>query len=196
MTIPTEKNPIDLFLLWLEDARKAKIEEPTAMGLATTDNTGKPSVRMVLLKDVGPRGFVFYTNEESNKGIDLRKNINAALCFYWMQIDRQVRVWGHVEPVSGKEADAYFASRPRLAQIGAWASQQSRPMKSRFDLEKKVAVFTVKFGVKKIPRPPYWVGYRVIPEQIEFWKQKPFRLHERILYISEGGGWKTRRLYP
>ena len=119
-----------------------------------------------------------------------------ALCFYWMQIDRQVRVWGHVEPVSGEEADAYFASRPRLAQIGAWASQQSRPMKGRFDLEKKVAAFTAKFGVKKVPRPPYWVGYRVIPEQIEFWKQKPFRLHERILYVRDGGRWKTSRLYP
>lgn len=196
MNIQTGKDPIAHFLEWFEDAKRAKIEEPTAMALATADRKGRPSVRMVLLKDVGPRGFVFYTNEESNKGIELQKNKNAALCFYWMQIDRQVRVWGHVEPVSGEEADAYFASRPRLAQIGAWASQQSRPMKGRFELEKKVAAFTAKFGVKKVPRPPYWVGYRVIPEQIEFWKQKPFRLHERILYVRDGGRWKTSRLYP
>jgi len=196
MTIPTDKDPVSLFLLWLEDAKKAKIEEPTAMALATTDSKGRPSVRMVLLKDVGPHGFVFYTNEESNKGIDLQKNKNAALCFYWMQIDRQVRVWGRVEHVSGEEADAYFASRPRLAQIGAWASQQSRPMKGRFDLEKKVAAFTAKFGLKKIPRPPYWVGFRVVPERIEFWQEKPFRLHERVLFVKERRDWKASRLFP
>jgi len=196
MTIPTEKDPVNLFLLWLEDAKRAKIEEPTAMALATTDSKGRPSVRMVLLKDVGPRGFVFYTNEESNKGVELRKNKNASLCFYWIQIDRQVRVWGRVEYVSDEEADAYFATRPRLAQIGAWASQQSRPMKGRFDLEKKVAAFTVKFGLKKIPRPPYWVGLRVVPERIEFWVEKPFRLHERVLFVKEKSGWKTSRLFP
>jgi pyridoxamine 5'-phosphate oxidase len=196
MTIPTDKDPIDLFLSWFEDARRAKIEEPTAMALATADAKGRPSVRMVLMKDVNQKGFVFYTNKESRKGAELGKNKNAALCFYWSDIDRQVRVWGPVEQVSEEEADAYFASRPRLSQIGAWASHQSHPMKTRFELEKKVAYYTAKFGIKKIPRPPFWVGYRVVPEQIEFWLEKPFRLHERVLFTREGKTWKSQRLFP
>jgi len=196
MTIPTDKDPIQLFLTWFEDAKHAKIEEPTAMALATSDSKGRPSVRMVLLKNVGANGFVFYTNKESSKGQELQKNKNAALCFYWMPIDRQVRVWGTVEVVSDEEADAYFATRPRLAQIGAWASKQSHPLKSRFELEKKVAFYTAKFSVKKIPRPPFWVGYRVMPDRMEFWLEKPFRLHERVLFTREEKRWKSQRLFP
>ena len=189
-------DPIELFRTWLDEARKAKIKEPTAMALATADTKGQPSVRMVLLKDFGEEGFVFYTNRESKKGDELEKNRKAALCFYWMQTNKQVRVSGIVEQVSDREADAYFATRPRLAQIGAWASQQSRPMKGRFDLEKKAAFYTAKFGAKKVPRPSYWVGYRVVPEQIEFWTQKPFRLHERILFTKQSAGWRVSRLFP
>ena len=186
-----------MFRRWFEEAAKAKIEEPTAMALATADAKGRPSVRMVLLKDFGESGFVFYTNRESSKGQDLERNKRVSLCFYWMPLDKQVRVWGNVEMVSDKEADAYFASRPRLAQIGAWASKQSRAMKNRFDLEKKVALYTAKFGIKQVPRPSYWVGYRVIPEQIEFWTEKPFRLHERLLYTRDSKGrWEVERLYP
>ncbi len=167
------------------------------MALATADAKGRPSVRMVLLKDFGEHGFVFYTNRESNKGRDLENNKRASLCLYWMPLDKQVRISGKVEMVSDKEADEYFATRPRLAQIGAWASKQSSAMKSRFDLEKKVAFYAAKFGVRLVPRPPYWVGYRIEPEEIEFWTEKPFRLHERILYTrNRQGRWEIERLYP
>lgn len=168
------------------------------MALATCDASGQPSLRMVLLKGHGPEGFVFYTNLESRKGGELLSNPKAALCFHWMPLERQVRIQGRVEPVSDDEADAYFASRPRDSRIGAWASDQSRPMKGVRDLEKNVARMAVRFHVGHIPRPAHWSGFRVIPDLVEFWQAKPFRLHERIQYTRTGDGdaWRVARLFP
>jgi pyridoxamine 5'-phosphate oxidase len=196
MSIPEVANPIELFKAWFEEAQHCGLKEPTSMSLATCDTSGMPSARIVLLKGVNDEGFVFYTNFESQKGRELDANPKAALCFHWMPLARQVRVQGRVERVSDAEADAYFDSRSRDSQIGAWASRQSRPMSNRFELEKEVAAYALKFGIGKIPRPPYWGGYRVRPERIEFWKEGLFRLHERVVYTRSGDAWGTQRVFP
>ncbi len=192
----SQPDPIDLFRTWLAEAEKKEINEPASVALATADASGAPSVRMVLVRGVDERGFVFYTNLESRKGIELEANPRAALCFHWKSLRRQVRVEGPVEQVSDAEADAYFASRDRGARIGAWASDQSRPLKGRLDLEKRVARFTAKFALGKIPRPAHWSGFRVRPVEIEFWEQRPFRLHDRVLYLRRDGAWTRRKLFP
>lgn len=166
------------------------------MSVATVGSEGSPDVRMVLLKGVDERGFVFYTNMQSPKAKALLHEPRVALCFYWAAIDKQVRVRGHAKVVSDEEADAYFATRPRLSQISAWASKQSDLMQNYFELETEVAKTIIRFGVGRVPRPPFWSGFRVVPEQIEFWTQKPFRRHHRILYERQPGGWISRWLYP
>jgi pyridoxamine 5'-phosphate oxidase len=190
--------PIALFREWLADAEKSEPNDPNAMALATVDEEGLPNVRMVLLKGIDERGFVFYTNAESQKGMELLSAGKAALCFHWKSLRRQVRVRGPVSQVSDAEADTYFASRARDSRIGAWASQQSRPMKGRFELEAAVAMFTARHAIGEIPRPPYWTGFRVEPRSIEFWHDRPFRLHDRIAFHREGGdgAWSKSRLYP
>lgn len=188
--------PFALFSAWLEDATRSELNDPTAMALATVDRDGMPDVRMVLLKGFDRAGFVFYTNLESRKGEELLSSMRAALCFHWKSLRRQVRVRGEVEKVSDAEADAYFASRPRGSRIGAWASKQSRPLESRFALEKAVAEYTAKFLTGGIPRPPYWTGLRILPETIEFWHDRPFRLHDRVCFTRSAGGWEKERLYP
>jgi len=189
-------DPTALFQNWFQEAIDAGLQEPSAMSLATLDADGHPDARMVLLKGVDERGFVFYTNLGSPKARALLQEPWAALCFYWDKIDKQIRVRGRAHRVSDDEADAYFATRPRLSQIGAWASRQSRPMRGYFELEAEVAKTVVRFGVGEVPRPPFWSGFRVVPEQIEFWKQKPFRRHERILYTRAAGIWQKQWLYP
>jgi pyridoxamine 5'-phosphate oxidase len=191
-----EKKPLEFFREWFSDAEKSEPGLAEAMTLATADQSGMPSARMVLLKEATEKGFVFYTNLESQKGFELAGNPKAALVFHWKSLNRQVRISGVVEPVSQFEADAYFASRARGAQIGAWASDQSRPMKSQFDLEKNVAKFTAKFGVSKVTRPPHWSGFCVIPSVVEFWEERAFRLHRRILYRLENGEWSVSYLFP
>ena len=189
--------PIALFKEWLTEAEKKESNNPTAMSLATADAQGTPSVRMVLLKDVDERGFVFYTNSESRKGTEIAANPNASLCFHWKSMLKVVRVDGAVEKVSDADADAYFNSRSRGSQIGAWASRQSRPLENRFKLEKKIAAYTAKFHIGKVPRPDFWKGYRVVPRRIEFWAERTFRLHDRIVYTTEvNGDWMSQRLYP
>jgi pyridoxamine 5'-phosphate oxidase len=189
-------DPIALFQEWLQKATESGLEEPTAMTVATVGPDGEPDARMLLLKAVDERGFVFYTNLESAKGHALQHDPRVALCFYWMPLNRQVRVRGRVEKVSNEEADAYFATRARLSQIGAWASKQSRTMQGYFELESEVAKAALRFGVGQVPRPPFWSGFRVLPQEIEFWTQKPFRRHERILYTRVAEGWQTEWLYP
>ena len=190
------EDPIDLFQSWFAEAVRAEPQDPNAVALATADASGRPSVRMVLLKDADARGFVFYTNLESRKGLELQANPRAALCFHWKSLDRQVRVEGGIEPVAEAEADSYFASRDRASQIGAWASQQSRPLESRFALERRLAEFTAKFHIGTVPRPPFWSGFRLVPETIEFWQERPFRLHDRTVYHRDGSAWSARKLYP
>ena len=196
MTVIPWSEPLDLFAAWMKDAAAKEPNDPEAMNLATADAGGRPSTRMVLLKAVDPEGFVFYTNLESRKGQDLAGNPFVALCFHWKTLRRQVRVEGPVAPVTDAEADTYFASRARGSQIGAWASQQSRPLESRFALERRVAEYTAKFGLGKVPRPRHWSGFRVRPERIEFWQDKPFRLHDRSIYMSVDGGWSLEKQYP
>lgn len=188
--------PFQLFSAWLEEASASEPRDPNAMALATVDADGLPNVRMVLLKGLDARGFVFYTNLNSKKGQELAANPKAALVFHWKSLNRQVRVRGPVEPVSDAEADSYFATRPRGAQIGAWASRQSAPLESRFALEKAVALHTAKFGLGAIPRPEHWSGFRILPETIEFWADRPFRLHDRIVFQRTGETWTKTRLYP
>lgn len=190
--------PFDLFRDWLQDAKGKEPNDANAMALATADASGLPDVRMVLLKDVDAEGFVFYTNLESAKGSQLSENLQAALCFHWKSLRRQVRVRGIVEPVAGDEADAYFASRARDSRIGAWASKQSRPLESRFALEKSVAREAARFGLGEVPRPEHWSGYRIKPLSMEFWRDRPFRLHDRLSFKRDdlGSPWRTSRLYP
>lgn len=194
----TADDPLALFAEWLALAGENEPNDPNAMALATVDDAGLPDVRMVLLKDIDASGLTFFTNTESAKGRQLAANPRAALCFHWKTIRRQARFRGPVTPVSDEEADAYFATRARASRIGAWASAQSRPLESRFALEKNVALKTAEFGVGKIPRPPYWSGYRLTPVQIEFWVNRPFRLHDRLQFTraNVGEAWKSVRLYP
>ena len=192
------EDPFDLFSAWFAEAKAKELNDPEAMALATTAPDGLPDARMVLLKDWSPAGFVFYTNAESAKGTQLAANMQAAALFHWKSLRRQVRLRGRVEPVAEAEADAYYASRPRDSRIGAWASQQSRPLESRFALEKSVARHALEFGVGEIPRPPYWRGYRIVPSAMEFWADRPFRLHDRVQFSRDGAQerWLRRRLYP
>lgn len=189
-------DPMRLFQEWLAEARDREKSDPTAMALATADLGGRPAVRMVLLKQADARGFVFYTNLDSPKADDLRSNPRAELCLHWSKLERQVRVCGVVEAVSDEEADAYFATRPRMSQIGAWASHQSKPMNGRYELEQAVAKAAVRFGVGAVPRPPFWSGFRVLPQQIEFWHQRPFRHHDRQRFTRIGQSWHHEWLFP
>ncbi len=190
-----ESEPFAPFRRWLDQAWQG---EPNAhaMTLATTSPEGRPSARMVLLKGLDQRGFAFYTNLESRKSKELFANPHAALCFMWKSLNRQVRIEGVVELVGEEEADAYFASRPRDSQIGAWASDQSRPLASRVALEERVDEYSRRFAEGAVPRPSYWSGFRIIPQQIEFWEERPFRLHDRLLFIRDGEGWRRERLFP
>ena len=192
------EEPFRLFAAWMKDAEAKEPNDPNAMALASVDATGLPDVRMVLLKGFDEAGFVFYTNLESKKGAELLAHPRAALLFHWKSLRRQVRVRGLVEVVSDAEADAYFASRPKASRIGAWASKQSRPLESRFALEKAVAEYGLRYGLGEVPRPPHWSGFRVVPSAIEFWHDRPFRLHDRIEFTrtTPGGVWEKTRLYP
>jgi pyridoxamine 5'-phosphate oxidase len=195
--VETANDPFEAFAVWFREAEEAEPEDPNAMALATVDAEGMPDVRMVLLKGYDSDGFVFYSNRESAKGLELTANPRAALCFHWKSLGRQVRIRGAVAEVTSQEADAYFDSRPKGSRIGAWASRQSRPIESRFALEKAVAKYSAKFGLRGVPRPPYWTGFRVAPQSIEFWQAHKFRLHDRILFSRQpDGGWQRTRLYP
>lgn len=192
------EEPFRLFAAWIEEASHSEPNDPTAMALATVDTDGLPNLRMVLMKGFDAHGFVFYTNLDSRKGQELAANPKAALLFHWKSLRRQVRVRGPVEAVTDAEADAYFATRPRLAQIGAWASKQSAPLESRLAFEKAVAMYTAKYPLGSIPRPPRWSGFRIIPLSIEFWHDRPYRLHDRIEFHREAPdrAWSKTRLYP
>ena len=192
----TDTDPFLLFGQWFAEARTSEINDPEAMALATAGAEGRPSVRMVLLKGHGPDGFTFYTNEQSAKGEQLAANAQAALLFHWKSLRRQVRVEGPVERVADAEADAYFASRSRDSQLGAWASEQSRPLDSRATFEQRFERMQRDFEGRDVPRPPHWGGFRVIPNRIEFWSDRPHRLHERRLFTRSGHGWTEGLLYP
>ncbi|WP_455272442.1 pyridoxamine 5'-phosphate oxidase [Rhizobium herbae] len=193
-----ENEPFSLFGTWLKEAHASEINDPNALALATVDADGLPDVRMVLLKDFDERGFVFYTNFESHKGQEILGNMKAAMCFHWKTLRRQVRVRGPVEIVSNEEADEYYKTRARGSRIGAWASKQSRPLESRFALEKAVAEYTLKYAIGEIPRPAHWSGFRIKPTSIEFWKDGAFRLHDRIEFRRDEaeGDWSKVRMYP
>jgi pyridoxamine 5'-phosphate oxidase len=192
------EEPLRLFATWFSEAKRAEPVNPDAMALATIDSDGAPNVRMVLLKGFDERGFVFYTNVRSVKGLELGNTPKAALAFYWKSLQRQVRIRGPVEPVSAAEADAYFATRSRMAQIGAWASKQSSALEGRLTFEKEVARYTAKYAIGAVPRPDHWSGYRVAAREIEFWQERPFRLHDRVAFTRLGaaGSWRKTRLYP
>ena len=189
-------DPFALFGEWFGEAVKSEPNDGNAMSLATVDDAGMPDLRMVLLKGFDAEGFVFFTNLESAKGRELAANPKAALLFHWKSLRRQVRIRGAVSPVSEAEADAYFATRARPAQIGAWASEQSRPLTDRLALEKRIAQVGLRFGLGKVTRPPHWSGYRLAPDSLEFWRDRPFRLHERLVFHRAAGGWTTERLFP
>jgi pyridoxamine 5'-phosphate oxidase len=190
--------PFRLFAAWFAEAKRAEPVNPDAMAIATVDAAGLPNVRMVLLKGFDQRGFVFYTNLGSVKAHELDGAPKAALTFYWKTLQRQVRARGNVEAVSAEEADAYFASRSRMAQIGAWASKQSSPLESRMAFEKAIARYTARFAIGTVPRPPFWSGYRVMPQEIEFWQERLYRLHDRIAFTrtDPAAPWSKTRLYP
>jgi pyridoxamine 5'-phosphate oxidase len=201
-TVPADMadadEPLQLFGKWFEEAKLAEPNDPNAMSLATVDENGMPNVRMVLLKDYDDRGFVFYTNYESQKGLELLRNPKAALGFHWKSLRRQVRLRGTVEQVDTPEADEYFSTRPRESRIGAWASKQSRPLESRFALEKAVAKFAARYAIGEVPRPAYWSGFRIVPLVMEFWHDRPFRLHDRLVFTRSNRNepWSSARLYP
>jgi pyridoxamine 5'-phosphate oxidase len=190
--------PLRLFAAWFDEARQAEPADPDAMALATVDRDGLPNVRMVLLKGFDDRGFVFYTNQGSQKGRELADHAAAGVVFHWKSLKRQVRLRGPIEEVSDAEADAYFATRARLSQIGAWASKQSAPLESRLAFEKAVALATARYAVGQVPRPPFWTGYRLVPLVIEFWQDRPYRLHDRVEFrrAAPAGAWTRTRLYP
>jgi pyridoxamine 5'-phosphate oxidase len=194
--LPMTSDPLVLFEHWFAEARSSELNDPEAMALATASAQGRPSVRMVLLKDYGEQGFTFYTNSRSRKGEDLAGNPNAALLFHWKSLRRQVRIEGPVEQVPAEEADAYFATRPRDAQIGAWSSDQSQPLQSRAEFEQRVEQMQRRFEGGAVPRPPHWPGFRLRPERFEFWTDRPFRLHERRLFTRDGERWSEGLLYP
>jgi pyridoxamine 5'-phosphate oxidase len=194
--IPEHDDPFALFATWLADAERTEPNDPNAVALATVDELGAPSVRMVLLKGTDDRGFVVYTNLSSRKGRALSRNPRAALCFHWKSLRRQVRVEGDVEEVSEAEADVYFASRPRESRLGAWASRQSQPLSSRQELLDRVRATEERFAGVDVPRPPHWGGFRLVPARIEFWLDQPFRLHDRREYLRDGAGWAQHHLYP
>ncbi|MBI5766698.1 MAG: pyridoxamine 5'-phosphate oxidase [Verrucomicrobia bacterium] len=189
-------DPHAQFQTWFAEARAAEPFDATAMSVATADAAGRPAVRMVLLKHADAHGFVFYTNLDSPKSHDLRANPRAALCLHWPKLERQVRIEGRVDAVSAAEADAYFASRPRLSQLGAWASRQSQPIAGRFVLEQAVAAAALRFPLGAVPRPPHWSGWRVVPDVIEFWQQRAFRHHDRQRFTRDGEGWRAEWLFP
>ncbi|RVU33840.1 pyridoxamine 5'-phosphate oxidase [Hwanghaeella grinnelliae] len=193
-----DRNPFDVFADWFAEAGESEMNDPNAVALATADADGQPAVRMVLLKDYDEQGFVFYTNLESDKGRDLSENPKAAMLFHWKSLRRQVRIEGPVSSVTDAEADEYFASRARGSQIGAWASEQSRPLEGRFALEKRVATFTAKFGLGSVPRPAHWSGFRIHPQRIEFWKDGAFRLHDRFVFTrgDASQAWTVEQLFP
>jgi pyridoxamine 5'-phosphate oxidase len=190
--------PFALFDAWFKEAIAKEVNDPSAMAVATVDSGGLPDLRMVLMKEHDEQGFVFYTNSQSAKGNELSANMKAAANFHWKSLRRQVRVRGPVEIVPEAMSDAYFASRPRDARIGAWASQQSRPLESRFHFEKEIARYGLKYAIGEVPRPPHWIGYRIRPVQIEFWHDRPFRLHDRVVFKRDKpeGGWTKTRLFP
>lgn len=196
MHAPPDQDPIQHFKAWLDEAAQTEPNDPNAMTLATATPDGAPSARMVLLKDVGEEGFVFYTNLGSRKAHELFANPRAALCFHWKTLRRQVRVEGVVHQVSDAEADAYFATRARISQLGAWASKQSEPLEGRFELEARLASVTARYAIGTVPRPAHWSGFCLAPTAIEFWEDRPFRLHMRYVYSRCAEGWSRQELYP
>ena len=191
-----DNNPFAYFAAWMAEAEASELNDPNAMTLATVSAAGKPSVRIVLLKGWDQDGFVFYTNTQSRKGLEIAANNAVSLLFHWKSLRRQIRIEGPASPVSAAEADAYYATRPRVSRLGAWASDQSRALASRDILEQRVVALEAKYPGEDIPRPPHWSGYRVTPERFEFWQDMPFRLHDRTVFSAEGGSWQETKLFP